>query len=145
HLFVHDDNGWLATGDLGRIDADGYLHLVGRRGDKIIRGGENVYPAEVERVLSEHPEIRDVTVCGVPDDRLGEVVKAFVVPVDQRALPEVEELRRWTRAQLAGFKVPTEWVFLGELPRNAGGKVLRRRLTAPASTDDDHHNVKEFR
>jgi acyl-CoA synthetase (AMP-forming)/AMP-acid ligase II len=127
HSFLVDDEGWQHTGDLGRI-VDGYLYLVGRRGDKIIRGGENVYPLEVEQVLALHPDVRDVVVVGVPDQRLGETIKAFIVPAG--AAPEPETLRAFARERLAGFKVPVEWEFLEEMPRNANGKILRRQLAA---------------
>ena len=87
HSFLVDEQGWQHTGDLGRI-VDGFLYLVGRRGDKIIRGGENVYPLEVEQVLALHPTVRDVIVVGVPDQRLGETIKAFVVPAGPAPDPE---------------------------------------------------------
>ena len=127
HLFKVDGGGWLHSGDLGRIDADGYLYLVGRRGDRIIRGGENVYPVEVEEVLARHPEVRDVAVVGVPDRYWGEVVKAVLV-VDASRRPSEDELRVFCRRELTGIKVPTVWEFRGELPRSAQGKVLRRLL-----------------
>ncbi len=128
HLFAADPDGWLHTGDLGRIDDDGYLYLVGRRGDMIIRGGENVYPQEVENRLLEHPRIAGVAVIGVPDRLLGEAIKAFVVPADPADPPGREELRVFARAALAGFKVPAQWEFVPSLPRNATGKLLRRHL-----------------
>jgi acyl-CoA synthetase (AMP-forming)/AMP-acid ligase II len=128
HLFAPGPDGWLHTGDLGRLDDDGYLYLAGRRGDMIIRGGENVYPLEVENRLLEHPRIADAAVMGVPDQLLGEVIKAFVVPADPADPPATEELRAFARAALAGFKVPAEWEFVPSLPRNASGKVLRRQL-----------------
>lgn len=128
HLCLPDDDGWLRTGDLGRLDAEGHLHLAGRLGDRIVRGGENVHPLEVESVLGRHPAVREVAVIGVPDGHWGEVVKAFVVPADPTRAPTTDELRSWVRTELAGFKVPTEWAFLSGLPRNAAGKVLRRGL-----------------
>jgi len=130
HLFVTDADGWLRTGDMGRVDDEGYLTLVGRRGDKIIRGGENVYPLEVEHVLERHPAVREAAVVGVPDRRWGEVVHAFLVPDDSASPPDLEELRRFARASLAGFKVPSGWTFVAELPRNANGKLLRRHLVS---------------
>jgi acyl-CoA synthetase (AMP-forming)/AMP-acid ligase II len=128
HLFAPDADGWLRTGDLGRLDDDGYLYLAGRRGDMIIRGGENVYPVEVENVLLEHPRVADAAVVGVPDKLFGEVVKAFVVATDPADLPDPAQLRLFARNSLAGFKVPAEWEFLPQLPRTATGKVLRRKL-----------------
>ena len=127
HSFAVDDEGWQHTGDLGRIDAEGYLYLVGRRGDKIIRGGENVYPLEVEQVLATHPDVQDVVVVGVPERRLGETIKAFIVPTPG-SMPDSEDLRRYARDRLAGFKVPVMWEFLDAMPRNANGKIMRRAL-----------------
>jgi acyl-CoA synthetase (AMP-forming)/AMP-acid ligase II len=128
HLFLGDEDGWLRTGDLGHLDEDGYLFLQGRRGEKIIRGGENIYPLEVERVLESHPGVREAGVVGVPDRRWGENVKAVIVAVDPGQPPAPDELRAHVRAHLAGFKVPTDWAYLDELPRNANGKLLRRQL-----------------
>ncbi|MGD9703701.1 MAG: class I adenylate-forming enzyme family protein [Acidimicrobiia bacterium] len=134
HLMKPDPDGWLRTGDLGRLDAEGYLTLSGRTGDMIIRGGENVYPAEVEDVVRALPGVADVAVVGLPDQRLGQLVAAFVVPADRDAPLDPDELRAATRHVLAGFKVPERWEFLDELPRNATGKVLKRALapTEPA-------------
>ena len=129
HLFLPGTDGWLRTGDLGRLDGEGYLFLSGRRGEKIIRGGENIYPVEVEQVLEQHPGVREAAVIGVPDQQWGEIVKAVIVPADPAGPPPVDELRAHVRTLLAGFKVPTEWVVAAELPRNASGKLLRRRLT----------------
>jgi acyl-CoA synthetase (AMP-forming)/AMP-acid ligase II len=130
HLFLTGDDGWLRTGDLGRIDEEGYVFLVGRKGDTINRGGENVRPLEVETVLRSHPAVLDIAVIGVPDRRLGEEVAAFVVPCDVAAPPDPDELRAFARASLAGFKVPQHWTFVADLPRNSQGKVLRRVLRA---------------
>ncbi len=128
HLFRVDGEGWLHSGDLGRVAPDGYLYLSGRRSDMIIRGGENVHPVEVETVLSAHPGVADAAVVGVPDARLGQTVAAFVVPADAATPPDPEALRSFVRAELSGFKVPAHWHFVDELPRNATGKVLRHRL-----------------
>ena len=128
HFFRLDRAGWLRSGDLGRIAEDGYVYLAGRRGDMIIRGGENVHPLEVESVLAAHPRVAEAAVVGVPDRRLGQIVAAYLVAVDAAAPPEAEGLRAFARAQLSGFKVPAEWHFVAELPRNANGKLLRARL-----------------
>ncbi|MEU6752861.1 class I adenylate-forming enzyme family protein [Spirillospora sp. NPDC046719] len=128
HFFVLDAEGWLHSGDLGRVTADGYVYLSGRHSDMIIRGGENVHPVEVETVLAAHPAVADVAVVGVPDDRLGQTVAAFVVPADPAVPPDPSVLRTFARAELSGFKVPAHWHFIEELPRNANGKVLRRVL-----------------
>jgi acyl-CoA synthetase (AMP-forming)/AMP-acid ligase II len=128
HFFRTAEDGWLHTGDLGRIDEDGYVYLLGRRGDMIIRGGENVHPVEVEQVLAQHPRIREVAVLGIPDRRLGQTVHAVVVPADRAAPPSEDELRAHVRAQLSGFKTPSSWSFVDALPRNQQGKLLRRVL-----------------
>ncbi|MEU1189047.1 fatty acid--CoA ligase family protein [Streptomyces sp. NPDC005859] len=132
HFFRTDAEGWLHSGDLGRVAEDGYLYLLGRRTDMIIRGGENVHPLEVETVLAAHPGVADVAVTGVPDERLGQTVIAFVVPADPGAPPEPAALSGHTRAQLSGFKIPVRWWFVDALPRNANGKVVRGRLREPA-------------
>ena len=131
HLFRLDTEGWLHSGDLGRIAPDGYLYLSGRRSDMIIRGGENVHPLEVEAVLARHPEVADAAVVGVPDTRLGQTVAAFVVPADAAAPPDPDRLRAFVRAELSGFKVPAYWHFVDALPLSGNGKVLRRRLQPP--------------
>jgi acyl-CoA synthetase (AMP-forming)/AMP-acid ligase II len=129
HSFVVDDEGWQHSGDVGRL-VDGYLYLVGRRGDKIIRGGENVFPLEVEQVLESHPEVAEAAVIGLADPRLGETIAGFVVPMHPDAPPDTEELRRYCRERLAGFKVPVQWTFIDALPRNPNGKLVRRELGA---------------
>jgi acyl-CoA synthetase (AMP-forming)/AMP-acid ligase II len=126
HMFAPDADGWLRTGDIGRLDADGFLTLTGRANERIVRGGENVYPAEVEAVIASHPSVADVAVVGAPDDRLGEEVVAYIVA--RGAPPPIEELRTFARARLAGFKVPARWTFVDAVPRNAAGKVLRSAL-----------------
>lgn len=124
--------GWLHTGDLARRDEAGYYYLVDRAKDMYISGGENVYPAEVERVLSQHPHVYEAAVIGVPDETWGEVGHAFVIP--KAGCPELpaEELTRWARERLAGYKVPRHVTFCDDLPRTALGKVrkflLKRRL-----------------
>ena len=119
-------DGWHRTGDLGVMDAEGFVTLVGRRNELFISGGENVYPAEVERVLVQHENVTEVAVVGVPDERWGERGRAYVVPT-RRPL-DVDELRRWARERLAGYKVPSEVVIIDELPRTASGKVQKHEL-----------------
>ena len=128
HLVTGDGEHWLHTGDLGSFDPAGYLFLAGRKGDRIIRGGENVYPLEVETALAAHPDVMEIAVAGVPDPVYGEAVKAFVVPNDPGNPPDPEGLRRYAREALAGYKVPSAWAFVPSLPRNASGKVVRRLL-----------------
>ncbi len=119
------EGGWLHTGDLGRMDEDGYVYLVGRKKEIIIRGGENISPLEIEEVLCRHPAVRDVAVAGLPDRIWGELVVACVVPAYEVSQ---DELLRHCRESLADFKIPTRFAFADELPRNATGKVLRRRV-----------------
>jgi acyl-CoA synthetase (AMP-forming)/AMP-acid ligase II len=128
HLSAQDADGWLHTGDLGVLDADGYLRLCGRRHDMVVRGGENVYPVEVETVLSAHPAVAAVGVVGVPDRRLGETLAAFIVPSDPAHPPRSEELSSFARGTLAGFKIPQHWYVVAELPLNSAGKVVRAQL-----------------
>lgn len=123
-------DGWYRTGDAGYLDADGYLFLKDRVKDMIVTGGENVYPAEVEAVLSEHPAIAEVAVIGVPSAKWGEEVKAVIVLRDD-AIIGAAELLAWARERLAGYKLPKSIDFLSGLPRGATGKVLRRELRAP--------------
>ncbi|CAO5192216.1 3-((3aS,4S,7aS)-7a-methyl-1, 5-dioxo-octahydro-1H-inden-4-yl)propanoyl:CoA ligase [Frankia sp. AiPs1] len=120
-----DADGWLRTGDTGTLDERGRLRIVGRKKDMFIVGGFNAYPAEIEGVLLEHPAIAQAAVIGVPDDRLGEVGRAFVVA---RAPLSASELTAWSKQRLAGYKVPRSVVFLEALPLNASGKVMKDRL-----------------
>ncbi|MEC3957253.1 FadD3 family acyl-CoA ligase [Nocardia sp. CDC153] len=122
-----DADGFLHTGDIGTLDHDGYLRITDRLKDMFIVGGFNAYPAEIERVLLQHPDIRDVAVIGIPDPRLGEVGRAVVVPAEG-VTPDPAEIIEWSRSRLADYKVPREVVFRDDLPRNAGGKVLKDRL-----------------
>ncbi|MEV0767469.1 FadD3 family acyl-CoA ligase [Nocardia salmonicida] len=120
-----DADGWLHTGDLGSLDLDGRLRINGRKKDMFIVGGFNAYPAEVEAFLLEHPAVAQVAVVGVPDERLGQVGRAFVVaksPVSEA------ELVSWARDRMAGFKAPRSVRFLDELPLNATGKVMKDQL-----------------
>ncbi len=118
---------WFHSGDLARLDEEGYLWLVDRKKDMIVSGGENVYPAEVERVLLDHPAVADAAVIGVPHPRWVETPVAFVVPSGRDALSE-GELIAHCRQYLAGYKKPSAILVIEELPRNAAGKVLKRRL-----------------
>jgi HIP---CoA ligase len=124
-----DDDGWLHTGDLGRFNDDGRLLIVGRKKDMFIVGGFNAYPAEIEGFLLEHPDVAQAAVIGVPDDRLGQVGKAFVVlKAGHEGAVSAEDLVSWSRDRMAGFKVPRYVEFLDELPLNATGKVMKDRL-----------------
>ena len=119
-------DGWLRTGDAASRDADGIFHIVDRWKDMYISGGENVYPAEVENVIYQHPAVVLASVVGVPDERWGEVGRAFVVTGADGCTEE--ELRAWCRERLAAFKVPARFEFVADLPRNATGKIMKNQL-----------------
>ena len=120
-------DGWLRTGDLASVDTEGFLTLVGRGRDMYISGGENVYPAEIEAVLAEHPSIREAAVVGVPNEKWGEVGRAFLVLEPGFSL-DADALRRWGAERLARFKHPADFVAISELPKTATGKVQKHRL-----------------
>ena len=126
--FTQDEDGWRRTGDLGWLDKQGYLYLCGRLNDRIIRGGENIFPSEVESVLGQHPGINDVAVVGAPSRRWGEIVRAVIVPADPENPPSIDELREFCREKLAKYKMPVELRYVDILPRNPTGKLLRRLL-----------------
>jgi len=137
-------DGWLVTGDLGRVDQDGYLYIVGRSKDVIIRGGNNIHPTDVEHAIESHPAVREVAVVGVPHEVLGEDVVAFVT-LRPGAQVTDEDLRTHTLELLAKYKVPRQWYFVDTLPRNATGKVikdqLRNRLTQDAGEERTGQSV----
>ena len=120
-------DGWLATGDIGYVDEDGFLYVLDRRSDLIISGGENVYPAEIEAVLLGHPAVAEAGVCGMADERWGQVPVAFVRLAEGASVTE-EQLRDHCRTRLARYKHPARIRFVDALPRNAAGKLLRREL-----------------
>jgi acyl-CoA synthetase (AMP-forming)/AMP-acid ligase II len=124
---VLDENGWFPTKDIAILDDDGYLFIGGRSDDTIIRGGENIAPAELEEVLIEHPHVRDVAVVGVEDPQWGQAIVAVVVPA-AGADPDPEELREHVRKSLRGSRTPDRVVFRDKLPTTATGKVLRREI-----------------
>lgn len=127
-----DADGWLHTGDIGTIDQAGYVSITDRKGDMFIVGGFNAYPAEIENLILAHEAVAQVAVVGVPDERMGEVAAAFVVPKlgpDKKPCPiEAQEFLDWCKMQMANYKVPKKVSFLAELPTNASGKVLKYRL-----------------
>ncbi|WP_326545867.1 fatty acid--CoA ligase family protein [Mycolicibacterium sp. ND9-15] len=130
---VLDEDGWFPTKDIAMLDADGYLFIGGRSDDTIIRGGENIAPAEIEDVLVEHPSVRDCAVVGPEDPEWGQIIVAVVVPADTPdgpGTPDADELREHVRRVLRGSRTPDRVVFRDELPTNATGKVLRRELIA---------------
>ncbi len=122
-----DENGWFHTGDVGYLDDEGFLYITDRINDMVISGGENVYPAEVENALYDHPSIVEVAVVGLPDERWGEAVTAVVVVKEGEEL-ELDELRDFANDKLARYKLPTRLLTISEIPRNASGKVLKREL-----------------
>ena len=128
-------NGWFHTGDVGRIDDEGYLFVLDRKKDMVITGGENVYTREVENVLQQHPDIAEVAVVGVPDEKFGEALLAAVVLKTGKAAPSAEALVAFCRDQLGGYKIPRRYTFMDQLPRTAMGKpskkdVIERYLRA---------------
>lgn len=125
------DDGWLHTGDLGRIDADGFLWVEGRRGDLIVSGGENVRPQRVEDVLRRDRAVADVGVVGIDDREWGQVVVAFVVPVPGAEI-DLERLSELARVELRPFEVPKRFELIDQLPRTSSGKLLRRLLATPS-------------
>jgi acyl-CoA synthetase (AMP-forming)/AMP-acid ligase II len=129
---VIDGDGWYHTGDIATLDGDHYLNIVDRKKDMFIVGGFNAYPAEIERMLMDHPEVAQTAVVGVPDDRLGEVGAAFVVPRPGATITP-EQVTAWAREKMANYKAPRYVHILDQLPVNFSGKVLKedlRRLAA---------------
>jgi long-chain acyl-CoA synthetase len=124
-------DGWLATGDLGYLDDEGYLFLVDRKKELVIRAGYNVYPREVEEALYAHPDVLEAAVVGVPDDRLGEEVAAVVVRRSGSAL-SADELQAWARERVAAYKIPRIVRFVDELPKTPTGKILKRAIDREA-------------
>jgi fatty-acyl-CoA synthase len=118
---------WYHTGDIARLDAEGYLYLVDRKKEMVISGGQNIYPLEIERLLADHPEIKEATVLGIEDRVWGEILVAAVVPVPGASLTP-ENVISYCGSRLAGFKKPKLVRFLPSLPRDSGGKVQRRQL-----------------
>jgi long-chain acyl-CoA synthetase len=127
-----DDDGWFRTGDMAKVDEDGFYFIVDRKKDLIIRGGYNVYPREIEEVLYEHPAVREAAVVGVPDEALGEEIGAAVVLCDGESLT-AEELQRFVKSQVAAYKYPRKVWFLNELPKGPTGKILKREIEVPES------------
>jgi len=122
-----DDEGWLHTGDIGVLDAQGNLRITDRLKDMYISGGFNCYPAEIENQLLAHPDIAQVAVTGAPDERMGEVGAAFYVPAPGTQ-PRSDALTAWSREHMANYKVPRYFIPMPSLPLNASGKVLKTEL-----------------
>jgi len=129
-------DGWLSTGDLGVVDEAGHLRIVGRSKDMFIVGGFNAYPAEIENALLRHPDVQQVAVIGIPDERMGEVGMAFVVAAPDASITGAEIIA-WCREQMANYKVPRRVELIDELPLNATGKVLKDDLRARAAASSE--------
>jgi len=127
-------DGWFRTGDMAKIDEDGYFFIVDRKKDLIIRGGYNVYPREIEEVLYEHPAIQEAAVVGVPDDELGEEVGAAVV-LKEGESADADELKRYVKEQVAAYKYPRRIWFVDELPKGPTGKILKREIQVPEKVE----------
>jgi long-chain acyl-CoA synthetase len=128
-----DADGWFRSGDMARVDEEGYFYIVDRKKDLIIRGGYNIYPREIEEVLYEHPAVREAAVVAVPDDEWGEEIGAAVVLKDG-ARATAQELREFVKDQVAAYKYPRRIWFVDELPKGPTGKILKRAITVPAET-----------
>jgi fatty-acyl-CoA synthase len=126
-----DQAGWMHTGDLATMDAEGYLKIVGRIKDMIIRGGENIYPREIEEFLYGHPDVSDVQVVGVPSAKYGEEVMAWVKPKEGRSLTG-EQLAEYCRGRIATFKIPRYWKFVDGFPMTVTGKIQKFKMRETA-------------
>ena len=120
-------DGWVTVGDLAKKDAEGHLYIVDRKKDMVISGGINIYPREIEETLLQHPDIADVAVIGVPDEKWGERLKAFVVTASGDEL-EPDAIIEFCDGRISGMKTPKDYAFIDALPRNANGKVLKTEL-----------------
>jgi len=127
--------GWFHTGDMAKIDEDGYFFIVDRKKDLIIRGGYNVYPREIEEVLYEHPAVREAAVVAVPHDDLGEEVGAAIA-LKEGADADAEELKSYVKEQVAAYKYPRHVWFVDELPKGPTGKIVKREIDVPAEVTD---------
>jgi long-chain acyl-CoA synthetase len=126
-----DADGWLATGDMGRVDEDGYLYLVDRKKELVLRGGYNVYPREVEEALYAHPDVLEAAVIGVPHETLGEEVAALVV-LRPGATTTGDDLQTWARGRVAAYKYPRRIAVVDSLPKGPTGKILKRAIDRSA-------------
>ena len=139
-----DADGWMHTGDRGTMDADGYVSIVGRIKDMIIRGGENVYPREIEEYLLTHPEIVDAQVVGVPDARFGEQVMAWIIARPGSSL-DAEGVREFCRGRIAHYKVPAHVAFLDEFPMTVTGKVQKYKLREMGQEEGLRSQISDLR
>jgi long-chain acyl-CoA synthetase len=132
-----DNDGWLATGDIGRVDGDGYVFITDRKKDMILTAGYNVYPAELEQAIASHPAMAMVAVTGRPDDEKGEVAEAYIV-LHQGAAPDSAAILAHCRERLATYKLPRSVFFVDDLPRTSTGKIMRRALKDNAEHAASH-------
>ena len=128
-------DGWFASGDMAKVDEDGYFFIVDRKKDLIIRGGYNVYPREIEEVLYEHPAVQEAAVIGLPHDELGEEVGAAVVLKDGEDVPTPTTIKQYVKDEVAAYKYPRQVWFMDELPKGPTGKILKREIEAPAEVE----------
>ena len=131
-------DGWFRSGDAGYVDEQGYLFVIDRIKDMVITGGENVYPTEIENIIRTHDNVEDVAVVGVPDERWGEALLAFILAKDDKR-PDPQKLVEFLRDKLAGYKIPRQYEFVEQFPRNATGKVLKRELRKPYWKGRERH------
>ncbi|MBS1747075.1 MAG: AMP-binding protein [Bacteroidetes bacterium] len=136
---MFNNDGWLHTGDIGYFDEEGYLFLVDRKNDKIVSKGVNIFPAEIERVIEQHPNIKEVAVVAVPDEKAGEAVCAVVVL--KEGMLELSEFQNWCKGKMPDYKIPKHLAIKTELPRNPTGKILRRLIREPYWKDEER-NIK---
>ena len=121
-------DGWMHTGDLATMDEEGYIKVVGRSKDMVIRGGENIYPVEIENYLYRHPKISDVQIVGVPDQKYGEVLAAWIIPKQNVELTE-EEVKQFCKENIAHYKIPKYFRFVQEYPMTITGKIQKYKIT----------------
>jgi fatty-acyl-CoA synthase len=131
---VIDKEGWYSTGDLARLDAEGYLHIVGRKKDMIIRGGQNIYPVEIETYLCSHPNIQEAAVVGVPSKLSGEEAWAFII-LKPGASMSVQQVLDYCRSELEPYKIPSQVRFMSDFPRTETGKPQKYRLQSDILTE----------
>ena len=127
-----DAEGWMHTGDLARMDGEGYVSIEGRIKDMVIRGGENIYPREIEEFLYTHPAIQDVQVIGIPDERYGEELMACIIPVPGAPAPDAEAIAGFCRGRLAHYKIPRYVQIRGSFPMTVSGKIRKVQMREEA-------------
>jgi long-chain acyl-CoA synthetase len=137
-------DGWLLTGDMARVDDDGYFFIVDRKKDMIIRGGFNVYPREIEEVLYEHPAVYEAAVVGVTDEAMGEEVGAAIT-LRPGAHATADEIREFVKERVAAYKYPRQIWFVDALPKGATGKIVKREIDLPGERRGSYHGLQGAR